>query len=449
MIARVVRLTRLLAVCAAACTSGDPSAPVANTPSVDVVAAALTRTSDSLLQAGNVAASVPFGDAGNTLASLGRRVTVRVTEGNVIREYQAVAQRYLVPSGPGGACAARDSNLFAQWAPYPIGCTLALRPVLLLWRGSAPEEVIEIYAAPGVSRVGETWLGLLNGGAPPRPTGSVLWERAARRAWVATLGSVTIGESQAGAPCARPPRLPPGVAGNCATGTQRAAFDLTYTSTDSSRDSTAARPTRHLTLAVSDLPLVLVTITNAGSAVPMVPDSGVRPPIFPPNPNPPPDTGSRPPTPPPVPPDSARPPVPTPPPVPSDSARPRPPLPPPVAAPFLVSRVDARLEPGVVKLTLIVVNLSRDSVVALFGSGQEFDFQLRSGDTPVWTWSATRDFQAVAHSLTWASGQTRVFSAEWAGPGIPIAPMVAKGWLTSRNQPLESFAPVVVVPVGP
>ena len=458
MIPCVVRLPLLLLAAVSACTAGDPAAPADNAPTVDVVAAALARTADSLLQAGNVTASVPFGDAGSTLASLRRGATVRVTEGGITTEYQAVAQRYVVTTD---ACVNHDSTS-RVWAWYPIGCTLTQRPVLLLWKGSAPDEVIEISAAPGVSRVGETWFGLIAGGAPYRPTGSVLWERAARRAWVATAGSVTIGESSAGAPCAKPPRLPPGVVGTCATGTQRAAFDLTYISTDSTRDGSAARPTRRLTLATTDIPLVQVTITNPGSRLPLVPDSGIRPPIglppigLPPNPTPP-DTGAHPP----VPTDTGQRPVPLPPiptlphpPVdsshapgrPPDSAHPKLPPPPPVAAPQLVGRVDARRERGVVKLSFTVINLSPDSVETHFSSGQEFEFQVRSGETTLWTWSATRLFTAALHSVTWRSGQSRVFTAEWSDPGVPSGPMVAVARLTSSNRLVESVAPVVVIP---
>ena len=102
-----------------------------------------------------------------------------------------------------------------------------------------------------------------------------------------------------------------------------------------------------------------------------------------------------------------------------------------------------------VRLVLTVVNLSSDSMVVLFSSGQEFDFRVRSGDKNLWTWSATRDFAAVLHSRTWARGETRLFVAEWAGPGISAAPMVAVGTLTSSNRPFESVAPVVVVPAAP
>lgn len=390
--------------CTIGCTGGDPSAPTGNGPDADFVAAALTRTADSLVQAGNVTAAIPFADAGMTLAALGGGAAVRVTEGGASTEYQAVAQRYVLAPA---LCIVPDSNAFALWA-LPVGCMLTQRPVLLLWRGNTPDEVIEISAPPGVSRVGESWLGLVAGGAPVRPTGSVLWERAGRRAWVATAGSVSIGEASAAAPCATMPKLPDRVTGSCAQGTQRAAFDLTYTRLDSIAGGT--RTTRHLTLAATNIPLVEVSIVNPGLPFPPRPDSGAHPSV------------------------------------PPDPGRPTLPAPPIFPVPPLAGRVDARLEAGVVTLALSITNTTPDSIVVLFASGQDFDFQVRAGGVTLWTWSALVVFIAAPHSRTWAPFQSRTFAADWRGPGIPARPLVAVSTLTSSNRPLQLVAPVLVVP---
>ena len=396
MTRHLVRSLLALAAAAVACTGGDPAAPDGNGPNADFVAAALSRTADSLVQAGNGTAAIPFADAGSTLATLGRGGIVRVTEGGVTSEYQAVAQRYLLPAL---SCAPPDSSPPAPPAP-PVGCLLATRPVLLLWKGTTPDEVIEVRAAPGVSRVGESWLGLLAGGPAPGPTGSVLWERAARRAWVAFEGSVTIGEATLGDPCPRAPRLPEGLAGTCTQGTQRAAFDLTYRRVDSLR---SVAITRRLVLEASTVPLVEIRLTNAGPPLPPRPDTGVRPP-------------------------------------------PVVPAPPSFPLPTLAGRVDARRQGGVVKMALTITNTTPDSVVVLFASGQEYDFQVRAGIDTLWTWSSLATFVAVPHSRTWAPFETRTFTAEWSGPGIPAAPLVVVGRLTSSNRPLVLFGPVIAAP---
>lgn len=70
----------------------------------------------------------------------------------------------------------------------------------------------------------------------------------------------------------------------------------------------------------------------------------------------------------------------------------------------------------VVTLELSVRNRTSQPVELDFTSGQQYDFFVfRSGsNTPLWRWSSAALFTQAASQLTFAPGETKVFTVTWA-----------------------------------
>lgn len=416
----------LVAAIITSCESA-PTAPADDAIQAQLTAATMLRTADSLVLGGNSDAAVPFGDAGAVLAVLGRSATVRVTENGTASEYHAVAQRYLLPAG---ACspppiAAPLPGAAPRPYPLPVGCFLAARPVLLLWKGTSPDRVIMVSAPEGVSHLGGPAIGAaaFPMSAVGGRTSSLMVERPGFAFWFGTEGTVDVGTPSVGGPCAVPPKLPTGVAATCATATIGSSFDITY-GIRYPINELALGVAPRLKLEATTVPAVVVTITDAGPVVTPIPPDSVRPPL-------------------PMPP-------PTPPPGDSGHATPLPPIPlppwPPFPAPPLAGRLDARRDSGGIVFTLTVANLSRDSLRVQFSSGQSFDFAVRTPDRELWRWSVDKTFTLALRTMGWAPGELRTFTARWPGPVPAGVPLVAVGVLTSSNYRIESVAPVLASP---
>jgi hypothetical protein len=73
-------------------------------------------------------------------------------------------------------------------------------------------------------------------------------------------------------------------------------------------------------------------------------------------------------------------------------------------------------EGDVVTLELSVRNRTSQPVELDFASGQQYDFFVfRSGaNSPLWRWSSAALFTQATSQLTFAAGETRVFTVTWA-----------------------------------
>jgi hypothetical protein len=90
-----------------------------------------------------------------------------------------------------------------------------------------------------------------------------------------------------------------------------------------------------------------------------------------------------------------------------------------------------------VQLVLHVTNPTRSAVQLEFGTGQRYDFSVRTGGgEEVWRWGADRMFTQAAGTETLAAGGSLRYVAEWR-PGPRRGTFQAVGRIVSTNRPLE------------
>ena len=102
-----------------------------------------------------------------------------------------------------------------------------------------------------------------------------------------------------------------------------------------------------------------------------------------------------------------------------------------------------RLAPGdYVLFRLVVKNAGGNAVRVPFGSGQQFDFEVRRSDELVWNWAGDRVFTQALTSLTLEPGGSRTFDVRWdlktnEGKIAPKGTYTVRGLLTSSEETLR------------
>jgi hypothetical protein len=99
-----------------------------------------------------------------------------------------------------------------------------------------------------------------------------------------------------------------------------------------------------------------------------------------------------------------------------------------------------------VELEIEVRNVSKETAILKFSSGQSFDFSAtREGEKePVWTWSMDKMFMAALRSQPFEAGKSETFTAKWEN--APEGHYTIQGKITANGGLNAAPFSVVVTP---